>query len=51
MTVFSGGLLSFELSVELGWLWPNSSISTIMHPADGEIVSEWLDPGKRDEPS
>jgi hypothetical protein len=36
VTVFSGGLLSFELSVELGWL--NSSISTIMHPVDGEMV-------------
>jgi hypothetical protein len=37
VTVFSGGLLSFEFSVELSWL--HSSISTIMHPADGETVS------------
>ena len=36
MTAFSGALLSFELSVELTWL--NSSISTIMHPVDGEMV-------------
>ena len=36
MTDFSGDLLSFELSVELSWL--KSSISTIMHPVDGE----WL---------
>jgi hypothetical protein len=36
VTVFSGGLLSFELSVGLGGLI--SSISTIMHPADREMV-------------
>lgn len=36
MTVFSGGLLSFELSVELSWI--KSSISTIMHPVDGGMV-------------
>jgi hypothetical protein len=49
VTDFSGGLLSFELSVEFTWL--NSSISTIMQPVDGRMVSQWLDPRKRHEPS
>jgi hypothetical protein len=35
VVVFSGGLLSFELSLELAWL--KSSISTIMHPTSEEL--------------